>query len=359
MIEVSNQYIDEAINGLGNLVGVKENIPYNLLNKPFKKGEIKECMEAIANYLGLPIKINLFYVSSDYSDSTEEQKFTSNQLVKTNNRGKGIEGITAQVLLPSYLPLFGTSELINFPIDVKVSKNIRGHLDTFVALIAHELSHVLLHSLRYEKKDNELYTDILPLLLGFKEVIKDGRQIRKEDTVLTGLYTTTTHIITTTYGYLSDEQFSFVYDKIDRILKQMRKNKKKLNRRINFLQKQIFLFEKKILKFKEYIKSLDKNPPKKINQKDAQKIVLLHQPGYIEEFEHFVKTIKEKLQNYQGYKSIRHYYQGWYSESNKDLISFSSNIKKNIESFEEDLKNIEKNMSFFCKFKVNLKVLFK
>jgi len=206
MAEIDNQYVKEVINDLVCLVGIKKDIPYSSLRKLFNRKKIKECIKAIANYLGLPVEINLFYVESYYSSSNKrDQGFTSQQLSKTDYMGKGIEGITAQVSIPSQLPLYGTASFVNFPINVRISKNITDYPDTFMALMAHELSHILLHSLQCSGQHNEIYTDIVPMLLGFNEIMRLGRKTIKTSYPFTE---------TTTYGYLSDEQFDFAYDEI-------------------------------------------------------------------------------------------------------------------------------------------------
>lgn len=359
MIKVDNKYIDEAIDNLFHLIGIKEDILYNSIRKPFKKGKIKECIKIIAEYLGLPVQINLSYVSSYYNpNSTNDQGFTTQQLVETDAQKRGVAGIIAQVSIPSYLPLYGTQTFVNFPIDVKVSENIKEHPDTFMAIIAHELSHIVLSSLRYSEKDNEIYTDITAMLLGFNEVMRFGRQTIKEHQEYS-LSSTTTITETTTYGYLLDEQFVFAYKKIIKILKQNKKIKKKLIKKLYSLQKQISIFENNILKFKNYMEFLDKNTNKKIEQKDAQKIVLFHQPGYAEEIENFTKLVKEKLQKQQDYKLIKHYYHSWHNDLNKVLTTINVDIEQKRKLFEKDFKILKKNISLFWKLKINLKILMK
>lgn len=161
MDEISDQYISAAIDDLVKTVGVKENIKTNSLLELFKVGKTKECVEKIAEYLGLPIKVNLIYVPDDYRGGNVSQNFSSNSLVKTNERGRGQNGITAQVSMPEYIPMFGTSSLESFIIDVKISQNISNYPKTFIAIMSHELSHILLGSLGRKEKNNEIYTDLI------------------------------------------------------------------------------------------------------------------------------------------------------------------------------------------------------
>jgi Zn-dependent peptidase ImmA (M78 family) len=66
--------------------------------------------------------------------------------------------------------------LNNFPINVWISENCKDKPETFMTIMAHELSHVLLHSLRHKEMDNEIYTDITAILLGFSVVIKKRKK---------------------------------------------------------------------------------------------------------------------------------------------------------------------------------------
>lgn len=168
--QISNSTISNAINELISIVGVKENVPVTELVGLLKKGNIKQCIKNIALYLGLTLNIDLSYVSKDYQPENTN-KFNSRHLVKTDWRGRGIGSITAQVSVPESLPIYGTSDLTNYPIGVRVSEDSKELPETFIAVLAHELSHVLLRSLRYSQWDNEIYTDLTPIILGFSKVI--------------------------------------------------------------------------------------------------------------------------------------------------------------------------------------------
>lgn len=70
MVEVDNRYIDLAIDELVHLLGVKECIDYCCLQDMLNEGKTKDCVEAIAYYLGLPISVVLSYVPSVYRGTT-------------------------------------------------------------------------------------------------------------------------------------------------------------------------------------------------------------------------------------------------------------------------------------------------
>ena len=196
MAEVSQKYISEAIDNLFRLLGIKESVPRRSLQRSFDRGVIKECIKEIAHYLGLPIEINLSYVPSDYVPTyRDDQRFTTQALNITEGIRGNAGGITAQVFIPGHLPMYGTSGLVNFPINVKVSEDVEEYKETFFAIMAHELSHVVLYSLQYSQKDNELYTDIAAMLLGFNQVMKRGRKVvnvHEESSLLSTKTTTET-----------------------------------------------------------------------------------------------------------------------------------------------------------------------
>ena len=216
MENISDNYIEEAIETLADSIGIKDNVDNQKIISLIRQRKVKEGIKEIAKCLGLPIEINLSYVPKGYHPGTTNN-FHSTYLVKTDWRGRGSEGITAQVSIPGYLPMYGTSELNDFPISVRVSENCANSPATFIAIMAHELSHIVLHSLWHKEKDNEIYTDITAMMLGFSNIIKSGRKVIKTNTLTDyGFFsnTTTTTVETTTYGYLSDNNFNFAFNKI-------------------------------------------------------------------------------------------------------------------------------------------------
>lgn len=292
MAEVDNQYISEAINNLVPLVGIKKDISYSSLRELFNKRKIKECIKLIANYLGLPIEVNLIYVQPYYgSNNKRNQGFTSQQVVKTDYRGRGVAGITAQVSIPSQLPFYGTTSFVNFPIDVRISENIKEYPNTFMTMMAHELSHILLHSLQYPEKDNEIYTDIASMLLGFNEVMKLGRK-----TIKTFYMVTNTTIQTTTYGYLSDEQFEFAFNEIKFLYGNFRIKKAELLIQVDKIRRLIKKIRKLCKIFKENFTWISKKLNTIIIEgKDASQFVQMQ--GFLFQYGDFEKDllIKEEF----------------------------------------------------------------
>lgn len=351
MIEVDKEYISKAINDLFRLLGVKQNIPYNSAHWPFEQGKIEECIKVVADYLGLPIKVNLAYVPSQYSPTyRESERFVSEALTKTDGKRRGVAGITAQVCIPSYLPLYGTNGLINFPIDIKVSENVKEYPDAFIAVMAHELSHIVLCSLQYSEKDNEIYADVAAMLLGFNEVMEKGRKTMKEYEENT-LFSNTTITETVTYGYLTDENFRFVHNRIAKILKQNEETKKRFIKKYKSLQKRVKSLKYNILKFENYMAYLDKKCKTNIKLKDAQKIVSFHKWGYNEEIKTFTGFIEQELAEKQKYQSMNHFPCGLFDNLNKDLETLGSDIREKEKLLHEDLIVLKRNVNFLTRLR--------
>jgi len=267
---LSNGEIATALNELISCFGVKEDLPSGALIALLRKKKTEECVQEIAHRLSLPIRISLSYVPKDFRpDNTDG--FRSTALSRTDWTGRGIEGITAQVSIPQHLPMFGTSGLQDYPIKVRVSENCHAHSSAFVAIMAHELSHVLLASLMSPHKDSELHADLVPILLGFRDAIRQGRKTIESTT---SGNTTTTHI--TTYGYLTDSQFEFACSHVTRIIVRHQRDKKHLMKAVKQLQRKLKVAERSLAAFRDYFKYLDKKPPDKMRPEHAQRVVQLH-----------------------------------------------------------------------------------
>lgn len=324
--EVDNNYIENAITHLFGTVGVKECVDDQKIISLIQAKKIKEAIKEIAKYLGLPIEVNLSYVPKGYRPSANDG-FQSTHLVKTDWRGRGTSGITAQVSIPSSLPFYGTPSMTNFPINVRVSENCAENPSTLIAVMAHELSHIVLYSLWHKEKENEFYTDLTAMMLGFADIMKIGRKVIKTDSFtdhgfLSSQTTTTTH--TTTYGYLSDDNFSFAHNKIEKILTTYRNGKKKLLKKIKELEKTIRKQKNELIYFKKYLNYLDRNLNQKISQQDGHWISAFHQAGYTDDFESAMKKTDIEFKQFRFFvHNLSHY-----SEARvEDIKKFESRLK--------------------------------
>jgi hypothetical protein len=177
--EIKNDYIEKAVMELVSVFGTKEFVDQKKIISLIKSKKLREAMKEIASYLALPIDVNVTYVPKGYRPSVNEG-FQTTHLVQTDSRGRGTSGITAQVLIPSNLPLFGTPAMNGFPISVRLSEDCAENPVTLIAVMAHELAHILLYSLLHKEKNNEFYTDLTAMMLGFANVMRTGRKVVKQ-----------------------------------------------------------------------------------------------------------------------------------------------------------------------------------
>ena len=349
---IDNKYINTAIDDLISLLGIKEEIPIETMLKPFRAGNIKGCIENIANYLGLPIVINLSYVPSNYQTRNAGNGFESSALAATDRAGRGVEGITAQVSIPSYLPLYGTSGLQGFPINVKISDNCLRYPETFAAIMAHELSHIVLYSLQHKERDNEFYTDLTAMILGFSKVIEIGRKVEE-----TKNYVILTQTSTTTYGYLSDKQFYFAFYKISEIRKKNINLKKMLLKKLTTYRKPLSSYKKELIRFKKYVEYLDKNQNKVIRKENSSKIVLFHQLDYTDRFTAVMRSNEEKLKEINDFcVRLVHYTQPALNSLQKfddEIETLISDLKKKFDLLHNDVNTLGKYVGFLYKRKIN------
>jgi hypothetical protein len=355
MIEgISNDYIFNAIKDLYKCIGIKESIISKRLETLLYQNKVKQCIKEIANSLSLPIDIEIEYVPKDYKPNSQN-KFHTQNLSKTDESGKGIESITAQVLIPHNLPLFGSTALENLTITVKVSENCCDYPTTFIVIMVHELSHILLESLRHPSRSNEIYVDLTAMMLGFSGIVERGRKVVKENHFTDHIQTQTT-----TYGYLNDEQFIFAFNKIEQSLKKARKRnnkfKKLINSRFNFISK----FDSNVVRFKEFINYLD-NHKKRIRRKnDYAKVVEFHSPGYLLETENAIEQSKKLLLEAKSLIKSNAHYMKWELDKIKNysiVIGENFSKLKTISlKLKKDISVLRRNLDFFYVLKYEYKI---
>ena len=360
--EISNEYIENAINELEKFFGLKEPVLDENIFLSIKNGKVKEAIKLIALQLGLYIDINITNVPNDYRAQNSDNQFHSTHLVKVHQHGSSSEGITAQVIIPDSLPFYGSSALSGYPINVKISENCTEHPVVFAMIMAHELSHVLLHSLNHAQKDNEFYTDLIAIMQGFQNIFQNGRKItnRQEIPEFMG---TTIRTTTTTYGYLSDKQFNFARNKINSILEKNRERKEFLLDELKKFTKLLSKYEKTLFKFKNFLDYLTKNTNEKITKEDGKKITMFFQSGYMDEINLPLKEYKEKegiIKNFL--KSFSHYTEERTNQSltySNDLKTYTDKLKIKLASLKKDVGMLKKYVTYKYKIEVFLFLLFK
>lgn len=343
---MNNEYISNAINELIGSLGVRDDVGYRDFLMLLSAKKTKECIKAIASQLGLPVEINLSLVPKGYKSGVSY--YQSRELTPTNSRGRGIGGISAQVSIPSSLPLYGTKALTNFPIVVKISENCYELPKTFVAVMAHELAHVLLYSLLHPQKDNESYTDLTAMILGFSTAMWKGRKVFDSSTHGNVIETNTT-----TYGYLSDEQFIFARDKINNILRNRKNIKEKFWRQVIEFSRQCLCYKKTLIRFKRFLSYIDSHRKQNIKKCDTRKIVTLHQPGYTDKFEKVINECEKFMADgkkfYQHLVLYTNHALERIKQQKQQMQSLHRMLKSNRSNLKKNIKILRKYVSLWFK----------
>lgn len=351
--EVDNNYISRAIDELVATLGVKEQVVAKNFDKPFGLGgDAKKCIKGIAGYLGLPIEINLSYISKNYKPNAQDN-FQSHYIVKTDWTGRGTQGITAQVSIPSNLPLYGSDSLKNFPINVRISENCKDSPKTFIAVMAHELSHIVLYSLWHKEKENEFYTDLTAMILGFSKVMGSGRRVMK---VKSGFGYT--EYQTTTYGYLSDDNFDFAKKKINQIVDSRKNEKEKILPKVHELRKSYTIFERRLRNVREFLKQIDKKPKQNMAREDVPPIMLMHQPNYFYDYETALSFHQDKLTKIEFFlKNLTHFSEASLKrlkETGYEIQSLHSSLADQVRKITRDSDVLKKYVGFWAKLRASL-----
>lgn len=356
--EVKNDYIEKALNELLPILGTKEFVDHEKLITLIGSKKVKEAIKGIALYLGLPIEVNISYVPKGYRPGSNDG-FSSTHLVKTDRHNRGVGGITAQVSIPSNLPFYGTPGMVNFPINVRLSENCAENPATLISVMSHELSHIVLYSMWHKEKENEFYTDLTAMLLGFAKIMKTGRKVIKTSTFTdSGIFssTTTTHTETTTYGYLSDDNFNFAFNKIEGVLNKQKSAKKKLVKKLKQFKKQLSKTKKLSFYFQKYLEYLDKNLHQKIAPEDGQKISAFHQPGHTDNFHSVIRKNETSLENFLKFvENLKTYTAGNIETMQKyetQLKLANEELAKQDFLLKKDVDVLKKYVGFFHRLKL-------
>jgi hypothetical protein len=255
------------------------------------------------------------------------------------------------VHVPGDLPIYGTSALIDYPIRVRVSEGCHKQPQTLIAILAHELSHVLLRSVRHRQWDNEIYTDLTPIILGFSEIVENGRKVSK--TISSDNETVTN---TTTYGYLTDSQFLFARDKIVGILNGHKCDKARVLAQAAKATKLSSRMKKNLLRFNKYLQYLDEHRGRKIKKQDSSRIVQFHSLDYTSDIERLIADSGCTLERVQVFcRGLTHFT----SSTLKELQDYDGvlellmpRLESHARSLDEDKRVLRRNVSLICLLKI-------
>jgi hypothetical protein len=353
--KIDNSDLRLWVHEIVDSIGIREPVQYSHFAGLINNKQLPKLVEAIASYMNLPIKAKVEFVADQYQAG--KINFESKSLTGYDAAGHGSEGIVAQVQIPGFVPFYGTSSLVGFPIDIKVSDNCLKSPQMFIAIMAHELTHILLHSFRHKSKENEFFTDLTAMTLGFVDIFNQGRMYSYSTTQY-GIISSTTTTHTMSCGYLSDKQFGYAWDLIKRTLIGFRKSVKRLKVKCIKFEKSYILYKRLLSDFNKYKVCLDKNCSVKFKNDDALKIVSIHQANYLDHYNDFVKysgviveQIKSDLKNIVD--------SNLYSKKNmiecdQLVIRLSNEMEKETITLKDDLNLLGRYINIRNKIKIGL-----
>lgn len=364
---ISNKEIENAVTQLEDSYGIKEPISTKKLTVLLQSGDIKEVIKLIASQYGLPIDINIINVPNNFREQKPNSQFYSTQLSTFHPVGLGNEGIIAQVTIPGNLPKFGSPALDGFKIDVRISENCKRNPIVFLLIMAHELSHVFLHSCNHSQKDNEFFTDINAILQGFLIVFQSGRKIIYEEEikgpdVIGRPSTKMLRTTTTTYGYLSDSQFVVVHRMLKSKIESNRLQKKMIIKEIAKLHKALksseLDFEIIGIKHKHYLKYISTHTNKHLTLEKSNLLAKYFQPGFLDEFYLPAAEIRKELQSMEIFiDELSHYTlnkMNQLSQKSNIIKSREAILKVRLSSFKASFKALNKFVNVFGRIRILL-----
>jgi len=332
---VTEDQVVVAIDELQQAIGVKDERSSAELLSLLQQKKVQECVQRIATWLGLPIRIVLTIIPPNATPGSGKG-FGGASLARTDSEGHGMEGITAQVEIPRNLPMFGTRRLDDYPINVQVGADCLDVPRTFLVVMAHELSHVVLEAIRFPRRDSELHTDLVPLLLGFREIVRVGRKVISTSTV--GGVTTTE---TTTFGYVPDSQFAFACSRITSMVESYHEQKLNVSKEEKKLRHIISEVEHQSERFCDYLHFLDSYPPRRIGSRYGSAIVEFHSPDYSRQRELATTRAATVLGKAEGQvRHLTHYRRDTRQELHglaMELSAVHSELQKHLQATKQDV----------------------
>ncbi|NLM24469.1 MAG: hypothetical protein GX210_10355 [Firmicutes bacterium] len=341
------EFIDNAISDLYKTFGFTDEIPRDLTHLLYQK-KVEECIKKIAEHMGLPVSIELSYVPKRYIKGNK-QSFTTTSLSKTDECGRGIEEISAQVFIPEQLPSYGSSKLIDYPIKICVSENCHEKPETFITVITHELSHVLLKAVWHPQQNNEMFVDIVPLVFGFDNIIRFGRK----DYYMEYLPDGTVRRHTITYGYLTDPLFDYALEKINEILRSFERQKHILIETVNNANLKCSIIKANINSFRDLLNDIRQYKRKRISTNDGKRLVKLFSLDYLDSYINTVNSSELVLSELEQYckkaKSCNSIVSQRIQQHIERASSISIDLDKANRLLAEDIRVLKKNLRFTYK----------
>lgn len=336
--------ISAAVEELAGLFGLKEGVAWEDYLHLLANKDAQGCVQRIALQLGLPVAIELSYVSKRPL-AGHAPAFETEALARTDWTGRPMEGIVAQVAVPKSIPKYGTAALIGYPIRVRVGEECLEYPTTFIWVLAHELSHVLLVCAMHPGKECEYYADIVPLLLGFCDLAREGRKAERATPM--GSFA---GVCSTTYGYLTDSQFAVAYCKVKSLIESRQRQRSGLLTQVAQVRRKLLNARRKLRRFREFLQHLDARPPQDVRPNEALRIVSFHALNYTDGWETAIARTERTVADADACATALTHYTGEAVERANGFAYGLSRASQDLEqlstAIEHDLRILRRHVGF-------------
>lgn len=340
---LSDSDIQAAYDELEATVGVAADAPWYQI-KDMLRRDVAKGVAMIAEHMGLPIVVRLKVLPKGYRADAKDG-FRSQELVGSDG-GNANAGITAQVTIPRGLPLYGSSAMRGYPIDVLISEEATADLAAFTTIMAHEFAHIVLYGMRHPKKEDEFYTDLTAMMLGFSVVVKSGRRVVKQSTTRSG-NVVTTHTQTTTYGYLSDANFNYAYPRVRGAVENLRALQSKGRKLVADLERVGVHAEHAMEDFEACLRGFEKSPPSRMSSADGARVVLCYHADYLTPFRKVCERTRRLARSFESEIPVR-----WSSSNSEWMTSFGRKIYEEKAKSEGEVSALHDDVAILSRYSV-------
>lgn len=235
-LERDYSVIEAEINDVVRWIGVSEPVNTSEMFEKVLDGKEKEVIDEIAEQLSLPMKITAKYCPEEkYNDDGS----TTLAEVKVGN-----------------IPHYGSKYLKDYPCTITLYPGYNKRSDRFIYVIAHELCHYVLQSLRprlSDAKKEERLTDLAVIFGGFESAYRTGWQSLTNGNA----------------GYYLDEtEINYIRRRYESMLAERRQKVEKISAEYNTLLEN----QADTLLFVRMCKLLLEHPDEKIESSDTDAI---------------------------------------------------------------------------------------
>ena len=193
--------------------------------------------------------------------------------------------------------------------DITVGYKDIYNADSYLAILAHELSHSYQFSLEkqniFDKDKQELFTDALTFYLGFGRLTEKGKKVSRSKIVGVTERSTKYRVETNVLGYLDSKYFSYLYLMVEELRDQKKAEKEEKELNIQVINKISNLLDAITIHVSTIQSYIEEIKDKKVSKEDfrlIQEIILKYDSTYIEQLNAQIKGYKNSNLKDNQYK---------------------------------------------------------